>query len=871
MHDSLARRFVPLDLAPYANGGPRQDSDQTWHWTPDGPPVRRWRADWPVDITGFPHGDQFFHGIPFHLSDPATTPDRGWLLLSNQPNLGLHQTTIYLDEPQTAAGLVVAHFTDLELPQVRVGELLATYTLLLEDGQRVANPVRRRFEIAGRQSTLGTQAYTALPHLSYRPLRTPGVDSAGLYGIAMPGSKQTYWLTAIENPAPHKRLIAIELVAHHADIVAIGGITLACHNANPLRRGPRTGILIDLAAPPHAAADITPPQDDAPDLEFVTLTPETALAVDLGSIIRFSPASTDPLHQWAASAIQGWGEAEPVTPASLIYAEVVAAQDAHLLLRRGDSLYRYNWQDILDGNSPIKLAAQTWVRVSVRIVDAADGQELAARVHFRGPHGEYLPPLSHTADVNDAWGQNVGGDLRLGSMSYAYTPGRFEIMLPVGPVGVEVIHGFEYKPLRDMLDIQPDQTEIVLPLTRWSDIRRRGYYCGDVHVHFLDPVTATLEADAEDLNVVNLMAVQWGRSYTNVEHGIGREFALDAPNRTIRLDSENRHHIMGHVFLLNLKEPIQPLSSGGPTEDEIGGWEEASLVDWCSACKAQGGQVFTQFTPTPHAEVVTAIALGLIDAVEVRWFDFSPHLQFDGHWGETPFAFPGVQQWYAYLNAGYRLPAVGGTDKMSNAMPVGALRTYTFLGAGAPFHYTAWCSAIAQGQTFVSTGPLLELSVDGEMPGSEIHLPTMGGPVQITAVARSAQPFDAIDIIQNGRIIAHARTDASKLNATLETSAVIDASSWIAARCYGRAKLQTRYPTDIAAHTSPVYVTVGHQRQTSTPDADYLLTLLEGGAAYLANLAVWRNQAQRQHHLDRLEQGRQAILHHHPEARPHWQ
>jgi hypothetical protein len=437
-------------------------------------------------------------------------------------------------------------------------------------------------------------------------------------------------------------------------------------------------------------------------------------------------------------------------------------------------------------------------------------------------------------------------------------------------VYVEVVRGFEYTPLRHVLDIRPDQSELTLYLERWSDIRERGYYCGDVHVHFLDPVMADLEADAEDLNVANLLAVQWGRSFTNVGHGIGRELENGVSDRMVRMDSENRHHIMGHVFLLNLKEPIRPISSGGPTEDDIGGWEEASLVDWCAACKAQGGQVFTQFTPTPHAEVVAAIALGLIDAVEVRWFDFSPHLQGNGHWGETPFAFPGVQQWYAYLNAGYRLPAVGGTDKMSNATPIGALRTYAHLGEGQPFSYDAWGATIAQGRTFVSTGPLLELEVNGQMPGSEISLPAEGARVQISATACSAQPFELIDIVQNGAIIA--RADAENgMTAKVEIEATISQSSWIAARCYGRGKLQTRHTIDIAAHTSPVYVTVGGQRQTSVDDASYLLTLLEGGKAYLEKLAVWRSETQREHHLACLERGRQAILRRHPQARPQWE
>lgn len=876
-----AHPYIPLDLSAYANAGPFYTAAQAeLRWTPDGPVVRQWQPDQPASLEEFPSGRHFFHGIPFQLVEADANEGRCWLALSNESKTLLQQVTIHLPQPQSTASLIFAHFTDLERPDAKIGEMLASYTLLLENGERVEVPVRRRFEIAGRQGTIGTQGYATLPHTQYQPVRAPGTGSEGLYGIASRGSRQTYWLMALENPSPDTKVVAIELTAQHQDLVLVGGITLSSFASNPLRRGPRAGVILDLSALADGEVDTASALADRPDLDFVpvdgTVAGEVALAVDLGTITHCSALPPQPLEQWLASTIKGWGEAAGQEPASKLYAQVAAAQDANLFLRRGSSIFTFSWQDVLDGKSPVKLAAQEWVRLSVSVVDATDGAELASRVHFRGAHGEYLPPLGHTALVDNAWGQNVGGDLKLGSMSYAYVSGHFEIMLPVGQVGVEVVHGFEYTPLRALLEIGPEQHELVFRLERWSDIRQRGYYCGDVHVHFLDPVTASLETEAEDLNVANLMAVQWGRGYSNVEHGIGREFDShkhdhSASNRMVRMDSENRHHIMGHVFLLNLREPILPMSSGGPTEDEIGGWEEVSLVDWCEACKAQGGQVFTQFVPTPHAEVTAAIALGLIDAVEVRWFDFASHLHTDSHWGETPFAFPGVQQWYAYLNAGYRLPAVGGTDKMSNAMALGALRTYTFLGSGAPFDYGDWCTAIAQGKTFVSTGPMLELSVNGQMPGSEIQLPAEGGQLQLAAVAHSALPFEVIDLVQNGQVVASAKADAKGLVARLETSITIDRTSWLAARCYGRGKLHTHYPTDIGAHTSPVYVTVGKQRQTSTKDASYLLTLLEGGFAYLEKLAVWRSEEQRQHHLACLERGRQAILHHHPQARPHWQ
>ena len=39
-------------------------------------------------------------------------------------------------------------------------------------------------------------------------------------------------------------------------------------------------------------------------------------------------------------------------------------------------------------------------------------------------------------------------------------------------------------------------------------------------------------------------------------------------------------------------------------------------------------------------------------------------------------------EYYRYLNCGYRLPLVGGTDKMSNDVPIGLYRTYARVGDG---------------------------------------------------------------------------------------------------------------------------------------------------------------------------------------------
>lgn len=852
--DQNVTQFLPVDISSAVNTGPS---------FPPGP------GNW--ETSGFPVGQQRFWGVQFALPEPPQNRGMCWIAISGDPVSRLPACiALPLPTPVTAGGVLVAHCTDIENASAQVGAWLATYTLIYADGDRARHQVRRRFEIAARRPALGTQGFATVSHSEPRPVRDPGPGQDGLYGLSSAGASDTFWLCWLANPRPDEPLMAIELAAQQSDLVVIGGLTLTLANSNPLRRSPRTSVRIDLPGPEVTSGYTTAGSNTA-------VCGDVSVGVSIGQVVRVAEARDLTPVGWHEGLGRGWGEMPGHAPPRAVIAEVYAAEVADLLVSRGARTWTIPWRAVLaggaesdDGRVRIRLAHPQRARLRVVVVDADTRQMIAVRVNFCGPSGEYLPPRGHTPDVNPNWGEDIGGDLRLGATNYAYVPGQFEIDVPVGPIYVEIVRGFEYTPLRATYDIALGQTDLRLELRRWSDARQRGYYSGDVHVHFVDPATAALEAAAEDLNVTNLLAVQWGRSFTNVEHGIGSLAPYSTAENLIRVDSENRHHIMGHLFLLGLTEPVLPLSSGGPTEDELGGWEEVMLADWCDACHAQGGLVCTQFMPTPHAEVVADIVLGKIDATEVRWFEFTGHVPLGGHWGETPFDFPGIGQWYRYLNCGYRLPAIGGTDKMSNTTAVGALRTYAHLEAGQTFSYSAWSRALKAGRTFASSGPLMELNLQGCEPGDEIQLPDGGGPLAVTASAHSAQRIEFIEIVQNGQVVARAAAEADGLSAHVSARLPVTESSWLAARCYGREKIWTRWPIDIGAHTSAIYVVVGGQRQTSTLDASYLLTLLEGGMAYVNTLASFRSEAQRQRYHDLFLAGREAIWLHHPNARPNW-
>ena len=75
--------------------------------------------------------------------------------------------------------------------------------------------------------------------------------------------------------------------------------------------------------------------------------------------------------------------------------------------------------------------------------------------------------------------------------------------------------------------------------------------------------------------------------------------------------------------------------------------------------------------------------------------------------------------WYDILNIGYRFPCVGASDYPACRM-LGDCRTYVSQNDQAGF--AGWLKAAAEGRSFVTTGPLLLLEVDGERPGGIIRI-----------------------------------------------------------------------------------------------------------------------------------------------------
>ncbi len=190
---------------------------------------------------------------------------------------------------------------------------------------------------------------------------------------------------------------------------------------------------------------------------------------------------------------------------------------------------------------------------------------------------------------------------------------------------------------------------------------------------------------------------------------------------------------------------------------------------------------------------------------------------------------------------------------MSAEVPVGAIRTYARLGPDEPRSFDAWAAAVRAGRTFATSGPVLELAVDGHEPGATISLPAGGGRLEIRARARAAQPIvGSLEVVMNGRVVA--REDAAAPAADLELAATIEvtAGAWIAARSRSDHEVHSAFATTMAAHTSPVYVEVPYRPLFDAGDARAIVEVIDGTARWLELMAAVTDPGERARMVDRI-------------------
>ena len=447
--------------------------------------------------------------------------------------------------------------------------------------------------------------------------------------------------------------------------------------------------------------------------------------------------------------------------------------------------------------------------MKITVTERGSSQPVAVRLHLHGAAGEYLPPKGNHRTVNGNWFEDNYGEFVNGLNQYAYVPGECVADLPLGDVYVEISRGYEVRPLRTRVTVTPKTEELIFELERVLRWRERGWVTADTQ-SFLSPQTALLEGAAEGVNVVNLLASQWGEMFSNVSDFDGattlgaRDFG-GSGEFLVRVGTENRMQVLGHISLLGYAGAmIHPLCTGGPSESAIGDPQEVTMADWATRCLQQGGLVVMPHGPNPQCERAADIVLGVVDAMEMMTFN-------PCDWQLNPY---GIADWYRYLNLGYRLPVVGGSDKMAAASPVGR-RAHLHPGRRARVHLRQLDGRVARRQHIRHRGAARRADRGGQGAGATVELPPGGGTVDVQwRVESVAVPISSVELIHGG-VVAEQVDGGGVLSLSGGATVRVEHSSWLALRVRG--SYRSGHDDDIAAHTSAVQVGVGAHARFRPP------------------------------------------------------
>jgi len=519
----------------------------------------------------------------------------------------------------------------------------------------------------------------------------------------------------------------------------------------------------------------------------------------------------------------------------------------------------------------VHMTDRRWKRpmgvLAVRTVDAATGQLTGSRIHLTASDGKFYAPTDAYARVSGA-GDHV-----------FHTTGSFKVDVPPGKLTLTAVKGFAFWPETSEVDIAADApTTVTVKLRRMADMTAKGWYSGSTHVHMNyagnlhnTPANLMMMSAAEDQEVVNELIANKDNRVLDHQFFIpgGKPHPVSQPDRLLIVGQEYRPPFWGHVFLLGLRDHLMsPFTTGyeGTAIESL----YPSNTDIFRKAKAQGATVGYVHAFGDQSADSSAVrdpieaglggakgfmvdaALGTTDAIEWSAAGRSAFLP-----------------WYAALNNGLRVTATGGEDSISNLHEtklVGSVRTYVYTG-GRGLNADAWFDGLRKGRAFVSTGPLVQLTINGRMPGDAISLPAGGGTVDVVAWVRSIVPLETVFLVGNGDTVERIQLGADRRSADWKKSLHVAKSGWYHLRAEGMPA--DRFPLDAAfaqAFTNPIWVTVGDQPVRSRSAAEYGLRWIDTLQKMTDHWPGWRSQKEKDHVYTQFDEARQVYRRFHTEA-----
>src|SRR5579872_1364766 len=321
----------------------------------------------------------------------------------------------------------------------------------------------------------------------------------------------------------------------------------------------------------------------------------------------------------------------------------------------------------------------------------------------------------------------------------------FSIKLPAGKWRLAVARGIETMPFFEEFQVAPNQSlDRQIALDRWVDMPRLGWYSGDDHIHYPrlkpehDEFLITW-ARAEDVHVANILRMGDVERVYFEQAAYGRESRFQKGDYVLATGQEDpRTGIddQGHAIALNITAPVRDTSRYYLYDLMFDGvHRQGGLTGYAHVAWAAGWNRRSRAGIYPTWDPNINVPRGRVDFFEILQF-----LQL------------GLEDYYDFLNLGFRLAASAGSDVPWGAT-IGETRAYAYTGRN--FSADSWFAAVKQGRTFVTNGPMLTLAVDDGIPGDERSV-GRNATLHIRACAWAPPAIGSpktLEIVANGRVV----------------------------------------------------------------------------------------------------------------------
>jgi hypothetical protein len=498
---------------------------------------------------------------------------------------------------------------------------------------------------------------------------------------------------------------------------------------------------------------------------------------------------------------------------------------------------------ILCSSSVTPLVSAQTGTLELEILDKTTGKTVPARVEIRASDGMYhvaedALPVGGDCDTSD----EGAGYIDLGSTldgfkqevenpytrtTQFYSTGNSRVKLTAGNATIRVFRGPEYLLHVSHADIRVDETvPHAAVLHRWINMPERGWYGSDDHLHIprpvpeLDPYISKM-MQAEDIHVANLLQMGKVRNKNiapQYSHGPLSHYGENGYILAAGIENP-RTHFLGHTITLGAETALH-----FPELYLVYrlAWQEA--VDQGGINGYAHGWATSTGAIVPHNGMAVVLPHDLMHFIEV--------LQFNRYDFET---------WYDILNLGFRVAPTAGSDYPCADQNIpGHERFYTRVEG--ELTYERWLEGVRNGRTFVTTGPMLEFSINGADIGDEIKLEKASSLKIEGRVLFDVHRDDVqlIEVIRDGEVIRRISRVSDPGRIDFRFDYPVRDSTWFALRGYGQNRLEIRssrpfhfnlWDASSCFHSAPIYVSIA-----GTPAIGENSRVGETATAWLARL-----------------------------------